>query len=206
VYALAVYLYARINEIRAIGLEDIDPEHDLVHVHRAIDKRTKLEKSTKAGRPRRMPIEPNVALLVRILYAEAEAAGRSRLVVLAWSAWPKLLRADLLTAGVTRAELHAGDASRQPLRFHDLRATGITWAGIRGDDPLKIRQRAGHAKFSTTEGYLRTAEDLSKKALARSARQATSVACRRVGDRRMNRAPLPSPRFRSVAVRHLARA
>jgi hypothetical protein len=25
-----------------------------------------------------------------------------------------------------------------------LRATGITWAAVRGDDPLRIKQRAGH--------------------------------------------------------------
>ena len=29
---------------------------------------------------------------------------------------------------------------------------------IRGDDPLKIKQRAGHAAFTTTEGYVRQAE------------------------------------------------
>jgi hypothetical protein len=29
---------------------------------------------------------------------------------------------------------------------------------IRGDDPLKIQQRAGHADFNTTQGYIRTAE------------------------------------------------
>jgi hypothetical protein len=34
----------------------------------------------------------------------------------------------------------------------------LTWLAIRGDDPLKIKQRAGHAAFSTTEGYVRQAE------------------------------------------------
>jgi hypothetical protein len=29
---------------------------------------------------------------------------------------------------------------------------------IRGDDPLKIKQRAGHTDFKTTEGYVREAE------------------------------------------------
>ena len=29
---------------------------------------------------------------------------------------------------------------------------------VRGDDPLKIKQRAGHSTFSTTEGYIREAE------------------------------------------------
>lgn len=29
---------------------------------------------------------------------------------------------------------------------------------VRGDDPLKIMQRAGHKNFKTTQGYLRAAE------------------------------------------------
>jgi hypothetical protein len=29
---------------------------------------------------------------------------------------------------------------------------------VRGDDPLKIKQRAGHASFTTTEVYIREAE------------------------------------------------
>ena len=46
------------------------------------------------------------------------------------------------------------------MTFHDLRATGITWCAVRGDEPLKIKQRAGHSTFSTTEGYIREAENL----------------------------------------------
>lgn len=46
------------------------------------------------------------------------------------------------------------------LTFHDLRATGITWMAVRGE-PLRIKQRAGHRSFSTTEGYIREAENLT---------------------------------------------
>ncbi len=46
------------------------------------------------------------------------------------------------------------------MTFHDLRSTGITWCAVRGDEPLRIKQRAGHATFSTTEGYIREAENL----------------------------------------------
>jgi hypothetical protein len=42
-----------------------------------------------------------------------------------------------------------------------LRATGITWTAARGDDPLRIMQRAGHADFETTKIYLREAGNLS---------------------------------------------
>jgi pimeloyl-ACP methyl ester carboxylesterase len=41
-----------------------------------------------------------------------------------------------------------------------LRATGITWMALRGDNPLTIKQRAGHRRFETTEGYIREAENL----------------------------------------------
>jgi hypothetical protein len=68
------------------------------------------------------------------------------------------LRLWLTRAGVTRPELHHGDATRKALTWHDLRATGLTWLAVRGDDPLKIKQRAGHSTFSTTEGYIREAE------------------------------------------------
>jgi len=46
------------------------------------------------------------------------------------------------------------------MTFHDLRATGITWMAVQGVDPLKIKQRAGHANLSTTERYIRVAEEL----------------------------------------------
>lgn len=53
------------------------------------------------------------------------------------------------------------DATRKAITFHDLRATGITWCAIRGDEPLRIMQRAGHADFETTKIYLREAENLA---------------------------------------------
>jgi len=59
---------------------------------------------------------------------------------------------------VTRPELHEATPTRKAMTFHDLRATGATWMAVRGDDPLKIKQRCGHETFTTTEGYIRTAE------------------------------------------------
>lgn len=67
------------------------------------------------------------------------------------------LRVYLRRAGVMRPELHKPTSTRAPLSWHDLRATGLTWLAVRGDDPLKIKQRAGHTTFQTTEGYIREA-------------------------------------------------
>ncbi len=55
-------------------------------------------------------------------------------------------------------ELHKGTATSKQLRWHDLRATGATWLAVRGDEPLKIKQRCGHQTFGTTELYIREAE------------------------------------------------
>ena len=59
---------------------------------------------------------------------------------------------------MTRSELHEGTATRKALTFHDLRATGITWCAVRGDDNLKLKYRAGHKSFATTEIYIREAD------------------------------------------------
>jgi integrase len=62
---------------------------------------------------------------------------------------------------VKRADLFADNDRQKHITFHDLRATGITWMAVRGDDPLRIKQRAGHSSFSTTEMYIREAENLA---------------------------------------------
>ena len=98
--------------------------------------------------------------LLKAMHEELGGTGR----LFKWAAKDRKLsrqiQRHLQIAGVTRADLFADDASRKPMTFHDLRATGITWCACRGDDPLKIKQRAGHATFSTTEGYIREAENL----------------------------------------------
>jgi integrase-like protein len=72
------------------------------------------------------------------------------------------LKTYLRRAEVTRPDLFASDATRKAMTFHDLRATGITRMSARGDDPLRIMQRAGHEDFETTKIYLREAENLAR--------------------------------------------
>jgi integrase len=72
------------------------------------------------------------------------------------------LRAHLKIAKVDRDALHTDNLRQKQLTLHDLRGTGITWAAARGDNPLRIKQRAGHSGFVTTEGYIREAENLTE--------------------------------------------
>lgn len=64
----------------------------------------------------------------------------------------------LKKAKVNRVELHDSTPTRKAMRFQDLRATGLTWMAVRGDDALKLMQRAGHTNFKTTQLYVREAE------------------------------------------------
>lgn len=158
-FALAVYTYTRAGELEALEAEDVDLVHRIIHVHRAIDRGDGEVKETKTNNPRRIPIEPALAPLLELLVANPQETGRViRMPPLEDIA--ARLRKYLQWAGVTRAELFANDRTRKQLTFHDLRATGITWMAVRGDDPLKIQQRAGHTEFSTTQGYIRQAEEL----------------------------------------------
>lgn len=155
--ALAVYLYPRAGELRALQWEDVDLERGVIHIHRARNREETADKGTKSKAARRFAVEPAILPLLRAMHAER--GERTHVIALPND---KHLARDfrqwLTEAEVTRAELHDATPTRKAITFHDLRASGLTWMAVRGDDPLKIMQRAGHADFQTTQIYIREAE------------------------------------------------
>lgn len=155
--ALAVYLFPRAGEMRVLRWEDVDLDHGTVHIHRARDRITGKEKPTKTGVARRFAFDPNIRPLLEALSRESGGQGMvcplpsERDMARGFRRWLKV-------AKVERQELHTTELTRKAITFHDLRATGLTWLAVRGDDSLKIMQRAGHLDFETTQGYIRTAE------------------------------------------------
>ncbi|HVX93661.1 MAG TPA: site-specific integrase, partial [Polyangia bacterium] len=171
-YALAAYTLSRAGELRALRWEDVDLDRGVITLRQASDRREHgRAKRTKSGKSRRIPIEPALRPLLDALRREAEQAGSPLVVRVPVSKNADLLQRDLEAAGLKRAALfppHEGDASNAAtwaaLTFHDLRGTGVTWMALRGDEPLAIQQRAGHADFATTQRYLREAETLGHDA------------------------------------------
>lgn len=158
--AVSVYLGVRAGELDALEWGDVDLAHGIVHVHRALDRsRPGLAKATKTGAARRFRIEPALLPLLSAMHAETGGKGRV-FPPLKLTGRSEKLRMFLKRAKVGRAELHASDATRKPLGWHDLRATCATWLAVRGEDPLKIMQRLGHRNFNTTMLYVREAEQL----------------------------------------------
>lgn len=172
VFAIATYMYLRAGEMNALRWEDVDLDRGIILVHRSANRVTGELKATKTSTSRRVPIERELLPLLRAMHDEARGDGPSpkadaRLVRVNVTdrKLSRKLRRCLELANVTRTELfpeNDGRApkTRKPITFHDLRATGITWMAVRGDEPLRIKQRAGHSTFSTTEGYIREAENL----------------------------------------------
>jgi integrase len=163
-FALVAYLYARPGEVNAIRWEDLNVDRGVAHIHLSADRESGEDKVTKTKTGRNLPIEP--ALLPLLLAMREEQGGENatgRLVP--WAATDRKLSRQIkrcmALAGLKRSALFNGDATHKAMTFYDLRGTGITWCAVRGDDPLKIMSRAGHEDFTTTQGYIREAENLA---------------------------------------------
>lgn len=158
--ALNVYLYTRPGELRALTWSDVDMTSKRVSIRKSIMRDGSEKLTTKTSLARKVPIEP--ALLPLLERMHTNARGHGAVVVLPPdTALSEVLRTALRTAGINRADLFTTDVTRKQITWYDLRATGITWRAIRGDNPMAIRQGAGHKSFSTTEGYIREAETVS---------------------------------------------
>jgi len=159
--ALCVYLYLRPGELDALTWDDVDLEHGIVHVHQATCGRTGRLKDVKTGEARRVPIESELVPMLAAMHSESGGQGNVAPLRGINDNLARTLRHFLRVAGARREELFVqGDRTRKAITFYDLRATGITWMALRGDNPMAIKQRAGHRRFETTEGYIREAENL----------------------------------------------
>ncbi len=162
VVTVAVYTYLRDGELRLLECRDVDLEHGSISVTKAWNRRTRLPASPKGGKARDVPIEHTLAPLLKAL---KEAGTASALVAEMPSErdMARGLRRWLLRAGVDRHELHHTTPTTRPIRFHDLRGTGITWRAFRNDPKFEIQSDAGHENFSTTECYLQLVTETRRR-------------------------------------------
>ena len=150
---------------------------------------TSATKSTKGGKARLTTLEANLSPLVAAMASELDGAGRLfpdrpkntpkgnqwRPATAQYIPGPdgeygvcgtfkRDLRAALDWAGIpVRPELFDDSDRRASLsiRFHDLRASGITWRRARRDNPAAILQECGHEDQATNEIYIRALRGLS---------------------------------------------
>jgi integrase len=153
IYALATYLFTRAGELEVLDWQDVDLAHGRIRIHRAIDRHTGETKETKAAEVREFQVEPALLPLLKAMHGERSSGVVAKMPPVEDLA--ATFRNHLERAGLKRAALSQRTNTSSPITFHDLRATGLTWLAMRGDEPLTIRDRAGHANLATTEHYIR---------------------------------------------------
>jgi integrase len=152
IWAVLAYTGVRTGELEALRCGDLDARHGVLRVARGTDRYRKRPKATKGGKPRVVVLEPAIAPLLA-----AWAKGRSAeapLIALPChhDSLPPMLRRDLKAAGVRVA---GSTATERAIRVHDLRAYAVSAWLARGEPMTVVRDRAGHASVTTTEGYWR---------------------------------------------------
>lgn len=152
---LATYLCVRGGELKALTWSKVDLERGVVIVDQAFDRASGTTKKTKTGNrgARRYSIEPTLLPLLRAMHRESGGVGVV-VDVPEQKYWAPELRAALEAAGVKRPELFTTTATSKRVRFHDCRASGLTWMAIRGDSPVQIQHVAAHTDFAMTKKYL----------------------------------------------------
>jgi Phage integrase family len=155
--AVAVYLCLRDGEQRALKWTAMDLEHGVATIVETFDRRAGADREgTKSGTARQVPIHPELLPLLEVMHAERDGVGLvCQLPSLRDMA--RGLRRWLKRADVDRPQLHVTTSVSKQIRWHDLRASGLTWLAVEGRSPTEIRDIAGHTQTSMTDRYMRAA-------------------------------------------------
>ena len=158
VYAVAMWTGMRWGELQVLRPESVQLKGGYILVSRALNRLTKEAKGTKNRRTRKVPIAPSLMPLMVGLVARPQGEGGLLLDLPMQKTHAERLRADLLKAGVVRAELYANDEQSMPINFHSLRHTYATWLALDGHEAMVIQQRGGWADLSMVQRYVEEAE------------------------------------------------
>lgn len=156
-----VYTGLRLGELVGLRWQDVDTDAGLLTVRRTFspDGNGKLvERPTKSGRVRSVPILEEL------------------------QPWLTPNDFDHVFTGIKGGAFDSGNLARavrwhairdqiatfpdsEPLRFHDLRHTALTWFVRLGAAPDVVQRVAGHASVTTTELYTRSSSRAAALAL-----------------------------------------
>jgi integrase len=150
-YALAVYTGLRRGSLVSLRWGGVDIAH-----------RTLTSLESKTGLAQMFEIGDDLAdLLTRWHEHRGGPKPSAPVIRIETDRTAELLREHLQAAGIERGILFGGNPKVQPLRFHDLRATFITWARRQGRGWGWISDRTGHVTREQMDRYNRAARTLS---------------------------------------------
>lgn len=203
-YATATYTGLRKGSLRVPGQED--PRRDEPGLEYFtwdaidFDNSTILALNTKPGVPLMFaqsdPGLPGINSLMELLRRWREYNGwpsDDKPFVDTLYCRPRMeaqaLRDDLRAASIGRNMLHRRSDKMQPMRFHDLRATFVTWALRAGKTSGWIRDRTGHIDDRVMERYIRGARNIHDLKLSPGPFPDISLAIPELADIKVARLP-----------------
>jgi integrase len=155
--AIAVYTGLRKGSLRSLTWGSVDFKNSTLTV---------LE--TKTGLPQVFELRPDLVAVLQAYYElrgspkdPAEAIIRQTDLGCRKDREAGVLRDDLKAAGVTRSILFSDAPNVEQLRFHDMRATFVTWARRQGKSKGWIADRTGHLTDEMMNRYDRGARLLA---------------------------------------------
>lgn len=146
---LAVHTLARAGELRALTWADVDFVMNFINISKTDDPKTGLKDCPKNGEARKVPISPELKSVLLEL-KKLTYTNPSDLVLPHWREF-----ADGEQGKPLKLILRA--LNMPPIRWHDLRATGITLMVTSGTAHSKIMKISGHKSISSFNIYLRLA-------------------------------------------------
>ena len=147
--ALAVLTLARAGELRALTWGDIDFAGRYITISKTLDPRTGLKNSTKNEQIRKIWINDELMMVLRELET-ATFTNSTDPVLPHWREFAQNEQGKPLKVFCRQLGL-------PEIRFHDLRATGITLLLNNGKPLPLVMKLAGHKRITTTEIYTRLA-------------------------------------------------
>lgn len=161
-YALGCYTGLRKASLAAFVWSSIDFKHKTIT---SLVSKTDLPQIFAQADPELPGLESLIALLGHYHQLQGFPAGDAPVVArkdlrCKRNGEAAALRADLRAAGIDREILFTKNAKVVPLRFHDLRATFVTWARRAGKGYGWISDRTGQLTVEIQERYNRGARML----------------------------------------------
>lgn len=160
-YALAIYTGLRKGSLAALSWEAIDFEHGTIT---SLVNKNGVPQIFAQSDPE-LPGLESLILLLKRWHEHCGCPATTEPIVTSLGCRKdreaETLREDLKLANVTRAALFANTEHVEPLRFHDLRATFVTWSRRAGKGQGWIADRTGHLTDEMMRRYDRGARMLA---------------------------------------------
>jgi integrase len=147
VWAVALLTGCRSGELFALRWNDVNFEEGFIHIQRGWNGRLGIEKSTKSGKNRNIPINDD---LKQILMDLRPVTASSSYVLPRFNDWLRGEQAKVL-------KLFCESIGVRPVKFHTLRATFTTHLIAKGVPINVVQSIGGWSDLKTLEIYNRVA-------------------------------------------------